>query len=189
MTSPRSRRRSGPTWNARSTSSRKLRGGSASRRFGVPSPGPGARSAGSPTTNVTPAPGPTRWWGRGCQKWGRTRRAPPPRPRAPPARPAEESVLRTRILPGLLRSVAHNLSRGLPDVGLFETGRVFLAPPPGAVLPEERNHLAAVLAGTVRRQPVEGDRFVDAFDAVDPLGAVLDALEIAAGRPDVRDPP
>ena len=100
---------------------------------------------------------------------------------------AEESVLRTRILPGLLRSVAHNLSRGLPDVGLFETGRVFLAPPPGAVLPEERNHLAAVLAGTVRRQPVERDRFVDAFDAVDPLGAVLDALEIAAGRTDAAD--
>ena len=41
---------------------------------------------------------------------------------------AEESVLRTRILPGLLRAVAHNHAHGLTDVGLFEVGRVFLAP-------------------------------------------------------------
>ena len=31
---------------------------------------------------------------------------------------AEESVLRTRILPGLLRAVAHNHAHGLTEVGL-----------------------------------------------------------------------
>jgi phenylalanyl-tRNA synthetase beta chain len=102
---------------------------------------------------------------------------------------AEESVLRTRILPGLLRSVAHNHARGLADVRLFEMGRVFLAPPAGGVLPEEPTHLAVALAGSVSRRPVEPDRPVDAFDAVDALRAVFDALEIAAGRTDGADPP
>jgi phenylalanyl-tRNA synthetase beta chain len=71
---------------------------------------------------------------------------------------AEESVLRTSLLPGLLRSVAHNSSHRQPDVRLYELGRVFglgdgvitdvrsseLA---GRVLGGEVEHLAVVLAG------------------------------------------
>jgi len=96
---------------------------------------------------------------------------------------AEESVLRTRILPGLMRAVAHNQAHGLADVGLFEVGRVFLAPEKKrTLLPDEPTHLAAVLAGTVRRRPVEPDRPVDPYDAVDALRQVLDALEIADAR-------
>ncbi len=96
---------------------------------------------------------------------------------------AEESVLRTRILPGLLRAVAHNHAHGLSDVALFETGRVFLTPGGnGALLPEEPTHLAVALAGSVRRRPVEPDRPVDAFDALDALRVVFDALEIADAR-------
>jgi phenylalanyl-tRNA synthetase beta chain len=98
---------------------------------------------------------------------------------------AEESVLRTGILPGLLRAVAYNRSHGLADVALFEIGRVFLAPVDGAgrdaattLLPEEPEHVAAVLAGTVRRTPVEADRPVDVHDAVDALRAVGDALRL-----------
>jgi phenylalanyl-tRNA synthetase beta chain len=103
---------------------------------------------------------------------------------------AEESVLRTRILPGLLRSVAHNHAHGLTDVGLFEVGRVFLAPRgEGALLPEEPTHLAAALAGTVRRRPVEDDRPVDPFDALDVLHEVFDALEIAAGGTEAAERP
>ncbi len=95
---------------------------------------------------------------------------------------AEESVLRTRILPGLLRAVAHNHAHGLTDVGLFEAGRVFLAPlDQGALLPDEPTHLAVALSGTVRRRPVEADRAVDPFDALDALHRVFDALEIADG--------
>ncbi len=95
---------------------------------------------------------------------------------------AEESVLRTRILPGLLRAVGHNHAHGLADVGLFEAGRVFLAPrEQGALLPDEPTHLAVALAGTVRRRPVEDDRPVDPFDALDVLREVFDALEIADG--------
>jgi phenylalanyl-tRNA synthetase beta chain len=96
---------------------------------------------------------------------------------------AEESVLRTRILPGLLRTAAYNHAHGLTDVALFEMGRVFLAPTSADwVLPEEPLHLAAVLTGSVRRRPVEPDRPVDAYDGIDVVGDVFAALEIADGR-------
>ncbi len=100
---------------------------------------------------------------------------------------AEESVLRTAILPGLLRAAAGNRAQGLADVALFEQGRVFLAPQAsngrGAgtrpALPDEPEHVAAVITGSVDRAPVEADRAVDVYDAVDALHAVRDALRIA----------
>ena len=95
---------------------------------------------------------------------------------------AEESVLRTRILPGLLRAVARNRVHGIADVSLFETGHVFLAPVDGAVLPDEPLHVALVVAGTRPRRPVEDDRAVDPFDATDGLREVFDALELADAR-------
>jgi phenylalanyl-tRNA synthetase beta chain len=95
---------------------------------------------------------------------------------------AEESVLRTAIRPGLLRAVAGNRAQGLTDAALFELGRVFLAPLGAAAgaspLPDEPEHLAIALAGAVRRRPVEDDRPVDVYDAVDAVRAVLDALGI-----------
>jgi phenylalanyl-tRNA synthetase beta chain len=103
---------------------------------------------------------------------------------------AEESVLRTRILPGLLRAAAYNRAHGLADVGLFELGRVFLAPRSRrALLPEEPLHLAVVLAGAVRRSPVEPDRSVDPYDGVDVLRQVFEALEIADGRTEAATRP
>jgi phenylalanyl-tRNA synthetase beta chain len=103
---------------------------------------------------------------------------------------AEESVLRTRILPGLLRAVAYNHVHGLTDVALFELGRVFLAPTAkDALLPDEPSHLAVALAGTVRRRPVEPDRPVDPYDAMDALRQVLDALEVADGRTELATRP
>ena len=93
---------------------------------------------------------------------------------------AEESVLRTRVLPGLLQAVAFNRSHGIHDVSLFEQGHVFLTPAGDAgPLPEEPEHLAVAMAGTVKRRPVEDDRPVDVYDAIDALRAVVDALEIS----------
>ncbi len=90
---------------------------------------------------------------------------------------AEESVLRTGILPGLLRAAANNRAQGAPDVALFEIGRVFLTPAAGAgPLPEEPEHAALVLTGARRRRPVEEDRPVDVFDAIDAVRAIVDAL-------------
>ncbi len=59
---------------------------------------------------------------------------------------AEESVLRPSLLPGLVQAAAGNLARRIEDVALFEIGHVFLPPPPGQALPDEREHLAVVLA-------------------------------------------
>ena len=41
----------------------------------------------------------------------------------------DEPLLRTSLLPGLLRVLARNLGRGFADVALFEMGLVFLGPP------------------------------------------------------------
>jgi phenylalanyl-tRNA synthetase beta chain len=95
---------------------------------------------------------------------------------------AEESVLRPTLLAGLVSVAAHNAARGHPDLAVFELGRVFLAPETRGSLPTERESAAGVLVGTVRRTPLEADRAVDVYDAVDAVRAVLDAL----GTADVR---
>jgi phenylalanyl-tRNA synthetase beta chain len=95
-----------------------------------------------------------------------------PRRRAPrlvnPIR-EEEPLLRTTLLPGLLRVLNRNVGRGFADVALFELGLVFLSRPEGqpvapilrvdraptvaelamlqAALPDQPLHLAVVLAG------------------------------------------
>ncbi len=89
---------------------------------------------------------------------------------------AEESLLRPSLMPGLLRATAFNAGMGQTDVGLFEVGHVFLPPPAGQTLPDEREFLGMVCAGTVRRRPHEPDRPVDGHDAVGYLGAVIEAL-------------
>jgi phenylalanyl-tRNA synthetase beta chain len=62
----------------------------------------------------------------------------------------DEPVLRTTLLPGLLRVLARNIGRGFPDIALFETGLVF-RPRPGApatapILPVDRGPTVAELA-------------------------------------------
>jgi len=92
---------------------------------------------------------------------------------------AEESLLRTAVLPGLLKAAAFNAGHGLPDVGLFEIGHVFLPPPAGQTLPDEREHLAVVLTGTAFRLPHEPNRPVDGHDAVGRFEVVAEALALA----------
>ena len=92
---------------------------------------------------------------------------------------AEESLLRPAVLPGLLKAAAFNAGHGLLDVGLFEIGHVFLPPPGGQTRPDEREHLAVVLAGTVFRLPHEPNRPVDGHDAVGRLETVAEALALA----------
>ena len=82
--------------------------------------------------------------------------------------------------------MADNRAHGLADVALFETGRVFLTPldPASAAgpLPDEPEHVALAWAGSIRRRPLEEDRPVDVYDALDAVTAVLDALAIADAR-------
>jgi phenylalanyl-tRNA synthetase beta chain len=102
---------------------------------------------------------------------------------------AEESILRPALLPGVLRAVTHNATHGNPDVSLFEVGHVFAPPVPGATLPVERLHLAAVRSGNIVRSPYEPDREVTVHDLVaivEALAAELRLAEwnlVAASRP------
>lgn len=59
---------------------------------------------------------------------------------------ADQSVMRQSIVPGLLRSVAYNQSRGVKNIALYEEGIVFFAHQ-GHKQPKERRRLAAVMAG------------------------------------------
>ncbi len=62
---------------------------------------------------------------------------------------ADQSVMRQSIIPGLLRSVAYNQSRGVKNVQLYETGVVFYAHE-GKKQPKEKRKVAGVLAGAMR---------------------------------------
>lgn len=74
---------------------------------------------------------------------------------------AEQSVLRTSLLPGLVGAVAYNWSHRNHGVRLFEIGHTFQRPvDPGAALPEEREVLAVVLAGEEAPAAVHLWRFV-----------------------------
>ncbi len=56
-----------------------------------------------------------------------------------------EGIMRTTLLPGILKSAAANLARRVPSVRLFEIGKVFLQ---GAgKLPEQPDRMAFVIAG------------------------------------------
>ena len=96
----------------------------------------------------------------------------------------EQSVLRTTLLGSLLDAARVNRSRGIADVRLFEAGAVYFdrARPgePRGTLPDERQHLAALLTGPVRpptwREP-EPPR-ADFFAAKAVLEALLHAMRV-----------
>jgi len=61
---------------------------------------------------------------------------------------ADQSILRTSLLPGLVGAVAYNWSHRNHGVRLFEIGHTFNRPADAdAELPDEREYLAAVVAG------------------------------------------
>jgi phenylalanyl-tRNA synthetase beta chain len=58
---------------------------------------------------------------------------------------AEESVLRTSLLPGMLKSIAYNQSHRIRDISLFEIGHVY--PQGTEILPDEFESLCIMVAG------------------------------------------
>src|SRR5690606_6098901 len=68
---------------------------------------------------------------------------------------AEESVLRTSLRPGLLKTLAYNASHRQPGGQLFEIGHVYLPVDRRAELPDEREHLAVALGGAEAPSAVE----------------------------------
>ena len=100
------------------------------------------------------------------------------------------SVLRTTLLGSLLDVAQRNRSRGMSDVRLFEIGAIFLDQPrsgePTAAearsepLPEEREHVGALIAGPMRppswREPDPPRADFHVAKAV--LAALLDTLRV-----------
>ena len=118
--------------------------------------------------------------------------------------------LRRSLIPGLLQIAHRNISRGLTDLSLFETGVVFLpepgveygtdeVPPLGerpsdetlaalnASIPPQHRHVAVLLTGNVVvRQPgrtAEVAGLSEALDAVRVIGAAAGVdIDVAQGR-------
>jgi phenylalanyl-tRNA synthetase beta chain len=80
----------------------------------------------------------------------------------------EESVLRTALLPGLLRTLNTNANHRNPALRVFEIGHVFNRPRPDQIVPYEREHLCIALAA-------DGD---DARSAVELFWGVCELLQI-----------
>jgi phenylalanyl-tRNA synthetase beta chain len=85
---------------------------------------------------------------------------------------AEQSRLRTSMLPGLVDAVAANARRRQPGVGLFEIGHIFVRPPEGWALPDEREMVACAVAGR------------DATESVTLWHLLVDGLNLKAWRLD-----
>ncbi|MGH9136525.1 MAG: phenylalanine--tRNA ligase subunit beta [Acidimicrobiales bacterium] len=92
---------------------------------------------------------------------------------------AEESVLRTSLLPGLLKAVAYNESHRQLGAALFEIGHVFRRPTDvdTAELPDEREFLAVALAGQ------------EAPAAVDVWHALAELLDVTGPSIRAAEPP
>jgi phenylalanyl-tRNA synthetase beta chain len=84
---------------------------------------------------------------------------------------ADESFLRTRLLPGLLRAVQRNVYRHVRGVALFEVGTVFRMKDGAA---DERPSLALALTGPAFQSWAEPPRSFDFFDAKGALEALLE---------------
>lgn len=89
---------------------------------------------------------------------------------------ADQAVLRTTLLPGLLQRVAYNQHRQNDDLAFFELGKAFISTEQGQ-LPEEVPLLGLVLTG--RRDALHFSRKPEPADFFDLKGALEELLEAA----------
>jgi phenylalanyl-tRNA synthetase beta chain len=91
----------------------------------------------------------------------------------------EEGLLRTTLLPGLLRAVRHNLARGVAGAAFFEVARIYKPSPDP--LPEEPTVLAGIFAGSRRESAWDATPLQWDFFAVKGIiDALMDSLRVAA---------
>ena len=88
----------------------------------------------------------------------------------------EESILRTSLRPGLLKAVVYNVSHRNAGVGLFEIGHIYLPPPAGQLLPDEREVIAAVMAG--REAPAAVELWAELANTLGVTGVEVEAAAI-----------
>lgn len=82
----------------------------------------------------------------------------------------EEGVMRTTLLPGLIKTVAANHARGFVDVGYFEIAKVFLRS--DDVLPSQPDRLGLIMTGGRDNDLGRSPRPVDIRDAVGVIEAI-----------------
>ncbi len=94
---------------------------------------------------------------------------------------ADMSVMRTRLLPGLIQAMQHNLNRQQSHVRLFETGLCFLPTPSELV---QKSHIAGVISGNRLQEGLYSRAAgqVDFFDIKGDLEAILAPSVFAAIR-------
>ena len=89
---------------------------------------------------------------------------------------ADESILRTSLRPGLLRSLKYNQSHRAPKIGIWEIGHVY--PKSDQQLPDESEQLAILVAGgDVETSLMQWNAICDALS----VGAQLDQSRVPAG--------
>jgi len=84
-------------------------------------------------------------------------------------------ILRSTLLPGLLRAAAYNLAREAPGVRLFEIGTIF-GPPDASGVPVEADHLAILVAGRLAADAFGAERALDLADLKGALVAAAAAV-------------
>ena len=89
----------------------------------------------------------------------------------------EDGVMRTTILPGLLKAAASNLAKRVDDVRLFEIGKVFL--PNDQVLPTQPDRLGFVAAGKPTANWEGSSSGYDVYDATGLWEIIARATELA----------
>lgn len=98
----------------------------------------------------------------------------------------EFSLVRTTLLPGLLRVLSLNLRRWQPQARLFEVGTVFRSRGTEE-LPQEVPHVGIALAGVVEKDWLTPERVLDLYDLKGVLEAFFEAfglkLELETGGP------
>lgn len=91
---------------------------------------------------------------------------------------AEEGFLRTRLTPGLLRSVARNQALGVDRLGLFEVGTTFRSGASADVAFTEHRKAGFVLAGPASTGWSGERRELDVLDAKGVLETLFDELGV-----------
>jgi phenylalanyl-tRNA synthetase beta chain len=94
---------------------------------------------------------------------------------------AAQSVMRTSLLPGMLRVVERNAAAGIEGIRIFELDKVFLPRGEGEGLPDEPRRLTALLcrkAGPIQWQ--DSQRDTDFFDMKGEAESVIEWLGAAS---------
>lgn len=87
---------------------------------------------------------------------------------------SDYSVLRSALLPQMIMTLGHNMSRQVADAGFFEIGRVFTRAEDGAT--REGEHLAIGLMGKIGRTGLDRQRTVEPDEMFRWLKGVTEAL-------------